>query len=158
MGKSVYLTKDGYERLQAKYNEYVNFRRGDASEKIRIAREYGDLSENAEYDAAKEEQAMIESEIKLMEDQLANVVIIDEVEDQSRHARIGSKVTIKGDNGTHTYEIVGSTEASIKTNPIRISNESPVSKAIMGKNTGDSVVVHTPLGFKKFEIIKVDNN
>lgn len=96
MSKVVYLTKSGLEDLKAKYKDYVENKRLEASEKIKVAREYGDLSENAEYDAAKEEQAMIEAEIKAMEEQLNNYEIIDDESNKDRNkVYIGATVTIQ---------------------------------------------------------------
>lgn len=155
MVKETILTKEGYEKLKAKYYDYVNNKRGEASEKIKIAREYGDLSENAEYDAAKEEQAMIESEIKLMEEQLANVKIIDENELSTDKVTIGVFVTIYDREFEEKveYKIVGSTEADINNN--RISNESPMAQALIGKKKGDVVVVNTPQSSFEVEILDV---
>lgn len=154
----VFLTREGLEKLKAKYDEYVNKKRPDASDKIRIAREYGDLSENAEYDAAKEEQAMIEAEIKKMEAQLNNFEVIDDVIANSKSVRIGSKVIISGLTSEDAeYEIVGSTEANINATPKRISNESPLAKALIGKKEKATVKFDTPKGEKEVTITKINN-
>lgn len=143
MTKKVYLTKEGFNKLKEKYADYVNNKRGEASEKIKIAREYGDLSENAEYDAAKEEQAMIESEIRIMEEQIANAIIIEEEALDENIVGVGSFVKVYDTEFDEEceYQIVGVTEANIDLN--RISNESPIAKALIGHKNGDRVTVHT---------------
>lgn len=150
MAREIYLTKEGYEKLKAKYDDYINFKRAEASEKIKIAREYGDISENAEYDAAKDEQAMIESEIKIMEEQLSNAKIIEDEAANSDAVTIGSYVMIHDleYNEKMEYQIVGSTEADIYNN--RISNDSPMAKALLGKKKGAKVLVDT--GSSSFEV------
>lgn len=144
MEKITYLTKEGYERLKEKYADYVNNKRRDASEKIKVAREYGDLSENAEYDAAKLEQSMIEGEILMMEEQLRTVQIISDDATLSKVVKLGSTVEIFDIdfNETIVYKIVGSSEVDIDKN--FISNESPLAQALLGKKKGDVVTVVTP--------------
>lgn len=144
MEKITYLTKEGYEKLKEKYDDYVNNKRRDASEKIKVAREYGDLSENAEYDAAKLEQSMIEGEIKMMEEQLRTAQIISDDATSSKIVKLGSNVEVydKEFDETILYKIVGSSEVDIDKN--YISNESPLAKALLGKKKGDVVTVVTP--------------
>ncbi len=131
MANTTLLTQEGYDKLWAEYRELVDVKRGEASEKIKVAREYGDLSENAEYDAAKEEQAMIEARIKVLESQLSNYEIIDNSKIKSDEVSVGSfvKVLDKEFDEEEVYQIVGSTEADINKN--RISNNSPMAVALL---------------------------
>ena len=144
MENTTIFTKEGYDACYAEYRELVDVKRREASEKIKVAREYGDLSENAEYDAAKEEQAMIEARIKELEAKLSNYEIIDESKITSDIVSIGSyvKVLDKEFNEEDVYQIVGSTEADININ--RISNNSPMAMALLGKKKGETVRVVTP--------------
>lgn len=158
MSKVVYLTRSGLEDLKAKYKDYVENKRLEASEKIKVAREYGDLSENAEYDAAKEEQAMIEAEIKAMEEQLNNYEIIDDESNKDRNkVYIGATVTIQDGKQEYTYRIVGATEANILAEVQSISNESPMGKALLGKSLGQEVQVFAPKGVRTVKVVKIDN-
>lgn len=157
MSKVVYLTKTGYEDLKAKYKDFVENKRPEASEKIRVAREYGDLSENAEYDAAKEEQAMIEAEIKAMEDQLNNYEIIDENKISNEIVNIGATVTITEKKKEMVYRIVGATEANIMSVPKCISNESPMGKALIGKRLNEEAQIIAPMGIRVVKITKIEN-
>lgn len=152
------LTKEGYDNLWAEYRELVDVKRGEASEKIKVAREYGDLSENAEYDAAKEEQAMIEARIKELEAKLANYEIIDNSKISSDVVSIGSYVKVFDQEfeEEEVYQIVGSTEADININ--RISNNSPMAMALLGKKKGDVVKVTTPSSSFDVKILQVSND
>ena len=133
-------------------------KRGEASEKIKVAREYGDLSENAEYDAAKEEQAMIEARIKVLESQLSNYEIIDNSKISNDVVSIGSfvKVLDMEFEEEEVYQIVGSTEADINVN--RISNNSPMATALLGKKKGDVVRVATPQTTFEVKILLVSKD
>ena len=148
--EQVYLTAEGLKQLEEKLNYYKTVRRPEVIKKIGIAREFGDLSENAEYDAAKDEQARIEAEIEEMEVKVRNCVIIKKVD--TSKVSIGCHVTLydKTFDEDVKYKIVGSTES----NPLQglISNESPVGQAILGKKVGDQVKVDTPNGILEFEI------
>ena len=158
MANTTILTKEGYEKLWAEYRELVDVKRGEASEKIKVAREYGDLSENGEYDAAKEEQAMIEARIKVLESQLSNYEIIDNSKISSDEVSIGSfvKVLDMEFDEEEVYQIVGSTEADININ--RISNNSPMATALLGKKKGDCVRVVTPQATFEVKILKVSKD
>ncbi len=158
MANTTILTKEGYEKLWAEYRELVDVKRGEASEKIKVAREYGDLSENAEYDAAKEEQAMIEARIKVLESQLSNYEIIDNSKISSDEVSIGSfvKVLDMEFDEEEVYQIVGSTEADININ--RISNNSPMATALLGKKKDDCVRVVTPQATFEVKILKVSKD
>lgn len=141
----VYLTMKGYRELEDKLNHLKSIRRQEISEKIKIAREFGDISENSEYDAAKDEQASVEGEIIEIENKLRTAKIIEDVTDVSV-VTIGCRVKLRDiDNPGRPeieYAIVGTTESNPFEN--RISNESPVGKAVLGKKTGDVVVVNAP--------------
>ncbi len=158
MANTTILTKEGYDKLWAEYRELVDVKRGEASEKIKVAREYGDLSENAEYDAAKEEQAMIEARIKVLESQLSNYEIIDNSKISNDVVSIGSfvKVLDMEFEEEEVYQIVGSTDADINVN--RISNNSPMATALLGKKKGDVVRVATPQTTFEVKILLVSKD
>ena len=143
--KEVYLTKEGYEELKARLEYLKVEKRKEVAEKIKFARELGDISENAEYDAAKEEQCFVEAEIKEIEDKLQNATIIDE-NTSKKIISIGSTVKVLDVefNEEMTFRIVGTTEANIAEN--KISNESPPGMALIGKKKNDTVKVTTPRG------------
>lgn len=150
MKKIFQITDAGKKELEAELEE-LKGRRGDIADKIAEARDYGDLSENAEYDAAREEQGLVESRIAEIEDILLNAEII--ATSRSSKIGLGSKVELKTGRKTVTYHIVGPVEAD----PLegKISNESPIGIALMGKKEGDSAVISTPKGEIKYEIVKV---
>ncbi len=146
MTKQTVITDEGLKRLEAELDELKSVKRKEVAEKIKVALSFGDLSENSEYDEAKNEQAIIEGRIAEIENQLKNVRVLDETEIGIEQVHIGSTVTVrpKGKKKTSTYRIVGSTEAD----PLggRISDESPVGKALIGHRKGDEVEVETPAG------------
>lgn len=150
MKKSYQITAQGKSELEAEL-EKLKGRRGGIADKIAAARDYGDLSENAEYDAAREEQGLVETRIAEIEDILQNVEIIKPSAKSS--VSLGSKVEIKSDKKTVTYSVVGPIEA----NPAegRISNESPIGSQLMGKKVGDKVVISTPKGDTQYEVVAV---
>ncbi len=150
MKKLYHLTDEGKKELETELDE-LKGRRGDVAEKIANARDYGDLSENAEYDAAREEQAQVESRIAEIEDILKNADIIKAGKSNGT-IRVGS--TVELENGkTVTYRIVGPVEAD----PLdgKISNESPIGSALMGKKVGDKVTIKTPKGESHYTVKKV---
>lgn len=150
MKKLYHLTSEGKKELETELEE-LKGRRGDVAEKIANARDYGDLSENAEYDAAREEQAQVESRIAEIEDILKNADII-KVGKSNGTIRVGSTVELI--NGkTVTYRIVGPVEAD----PLegKISNESPIGSALMGKKVGDKVSIETPKGTAHYTVKSV---
>ncbi len=155
MEKEVYLTAKGLEALKIELDDLKINQRAKNAEDIKTAREFGDLSENAEYDAAKEEQGKINARIAEIEIQLRNVVIIDE-NVKSETIQPGSTVTIydKEFDEKETYTIVGVSEADPSNN--KLSNESPIGAALIGKKKGDVVSVKTPGGIIEIEIISVD--
>lgn len=154
MAEEVILTKEGKEELEKRL-EYLKLeKRAEITERIKTAREFGDLSENAEYDAAKNEQAMIEGEILEIEEKLKRAVIIKDGAKKGT-VSLGSKVdfTDEDTGETYTYEIVGTTEADVEQG--RISNESPIGNALLGKKAKDTVNVVVPAGIMKITIKKV---
>ena len=153
MTKKVYLTQEGYEELKKELNDLINIKRPANIKAIKEARALGDLSENAEYDAARNEQAEIEGRIQQLEKIMENVTIIENVDNNK--VGIGNTVAIKyvDDDEEDEYQIVGIQEA----NPFesKISNESPIAKAIMNKRVGDVVEVESPNGVYKIEITAI---
>jgi transcription elongation factor GreA len=145
MQKDVILTPEGLEKLKHEIEHLSTTKRREVAERIKEAREFGDISENSEYDDAKNEQAMLESRIMTLEDKLRSASVIDASELSPDVVRVGSQVQIKDDKGKSlTYTIVGSTEADPGSN--RLSNESPVGKALVGRKQGDAVKVTLPSG------------
>lgn len=143
--KEVVMTSEGLKKLQEELEYLKTEGRDQAAEKIRIARGFGDLSENSEYDEAKNDQAMLEARIAELEVQLKNVRVLDESELSSEHVHVGSKVRIADANGKeYNYAIAGATEAD----PFhgKISDESPVGKAIIGLRVGETGEAVLPNG------------
>ena len=156
MVKEVILTPEGYEKLKSEIEELSTVKRREVAERIRVAREFGDIAENAEYDDAKNEQAMLESRIASLEDKLRSASVIDAKELSNDVVRVGSEVHVKDEDSgkSVTYTIVGSTEADPANK--RLSNESPVGKALLGHKKGDVVSVSAPRGEIKLKITKID--
>jgi len=155
MAEEVLLTKEGKEELEKRLEFLKVTKRAEITERIKTAREFGDLSENAEYDAAKNEQAMIEGEILEIENKLKYAVIIKESSSKKGTISLGSKVDFIDDDlgEIFSYEIVGTTEADVELG--RISNESPIGNALLGKKAGDNVKVVVPAGITSITIKKV---
>ena len=155
MAKTIKITEDGLLKLQNELEYLKTEGRTDIAEKIKIARGYGDLSENSEYDEAKNEQAKIEARIVEIEAMLKNVEIIEDVKGKAKTVVIGVKVKVLdceyGDESE--YRVVGSTEADPREG--KISDESPVGKALLGKKIGDEVVVDAPGGEFKLKIVEI---
>ena len=153
--EKIFLTQKGYDELQERLDYLTGQGRQEMSEKIKLAREYGDLSENAEYDAAKNEQAFMEQEIKEIAEKLRNAEIIDESNMDSKTVSIGSIVKLQDMELDEKVEIkiVGSSEADIMNN--KISNESPIGQSLIGKKKGAVVDVITPSGVLKYKIISI---
>ncbi len=151
-----YLTKEGYEALQNRLNYLKTERRNEVASKLQAARELGDLSENAEYDSAKDEQAMLESEIYEIENKLRTSTIIDEKEIDTSKVSIGCTVKILDIefNKELSFKIVGSSESDPNNN--MISNESPVGVALLGKQENETVEVRAPSGVLKFKILSIN--
>ena len=152
------LTYEGLKALEDELHELKVNRRREVAQKIKEAREQGDLSENAEYDAAKEEQRDIELRIEEIDKILKNAEVVDDNDGDSSVINVGCTVTIKDleFNEEMEYKIVGSTEAdSLKG---KISNESPVGKALIGAQKGHTVMVETPAGLLKYKILEITKN
>ncbi|MBQ7088645.1 MAG: transcription elongation factor GreA [Clostridia bacterium] len=142
--KEVIMTSEGYKKLVEELEYLKTTGRDEAAEKIRVARGFGDLSENSEYDEAKNDQAALEARIAELEAQLKHVRILDESELSSEHVHVGSKVRVKANGNEFTYTISGATEADPFNG--KISNESPVGKALMGLKVGEKGEAILPNG------------
>jgi transcription elongation factor GreA len=153
--KEVILTAEGYEKLKQEIEYLQTEKRREVAERIRIAREFGDIAENSEYDDAKNEQAMLEHRIATLEERLVAARVIDTDEVSKDVVSIGSKVRLKDVDANETieYHIVGSAEANPAEH--RLSNESPVGKAIIGHKKGETVEVTTPRGSLKYKILEI---
>jgi transcription elongation factor GreA len=153
--KEVILTPEGFEKLKHEIEHLSTQKRREVADRIRVAREFGDIAENSEYDDAKNEQALLEHRIATLEERLRSARVIDKREIRTDEVSIGSKVRLKDmeTNKTVEYHIVGSAEA----NPAeqKLSNESPVGKAIIGHKKGETVEVTAPRGSLKFKIIDI---
>jgi transcription elongation factor GreA len=150
--KPQYVSRQGLEELRAELDELVNVRRAEVAARIQEAKEHGDITENAEYEDAKNEQAFIEGRIQSVSALVKNAVIIDEHTSKT-HVQIGSTVKIQGPGSPETYTIVGSAEAAPAEG--RISNESPVGRALLGRKKGDKVTVSVPAGDQVYEILTI---
>ena len=155
MAKTIKITDDGLKKLQDELETLKTQGRADIAEKIKVARGYGDLSENSEYDEAKNEQAKIEARIVEIEAMLKNIEIIEDVKGKAKSVVIGVKVKVLDEeyNEEQLYRVVGSTEADPRSG--KISDESPVGKALLGKKVGDEVIVEAPGGEFKLKIIDI---
>ncbi|HXA28115.1 MAG TPA: transcription elongation factor GreA [Candidatus Angelobacter sp.] len=152
LDKPVLLTKEGLDKLQQELDELRTTRRNEIAERIKYAKEFGDISENAEYEDAKNEQGMVEGRILTLEKMIRNAVLIEEHHDGI--VQVGSVVKVKDDFGEETYTIVGPAEVDVAGG--RISMESPVGKALIGHRVGEKVQVQTPSGSRTVKIVKVD--
>ncbi len=156
MTEEVLLTREGYEKISAEYDELVSVKRAEVAERIKEAREYGDISENAEYDAAKNEQAELEERITKLEDKMRKAKIIEEGKSPRGKVNIGSKVTVKDTKTRKTQDfiIVGATEADPFEG--KISNESKVGEGLIGAKVGDKVDIEAPKGKIRYEVISIN--
>ena len=157
MQKDVILTPEGLQKLKVELEDLQTVRRREVAERIKEAREFGDITENSEYDDAKNEQAMLEQRIAALEEKVRSAQVIDASELSTDVVRVGVTVNVKdeGTGSSDKYTIVGSAEASPADK--RLSNESPVGKALMGRKKGDLVEVSLPSGKKrKLKITKID--
>ena len=150
MKKAYQITEDGRATLEQELDE-LKGRRGDIAEKIAAARDFGDLSENAEYDAAREEQGLVETRIAEIEDILQNASIIQATAGST--VGLGSRVELKTGDKTVVYSLVGPVEADPLSG--KISNESPIGLQLMGKRVGDQVTISTPKGDMTYEIVSL---
>ena len=155
MSEVVYYTEEGLEKLKADLDQLISVERPSVARQISEARDKGDLSENAEYDAAKEAQGLLEAKIAKMEAELSKARILDESQIDTSKVLIMSKVTIKNlANGAKmTYTVVPESEADLKSKKISIS--SPIAKGLLGKEVGDTAEIQVPNGLMKFEIVDI---
>lgn len=152
MDKPVLLTKDGITKLERELEELRTVRRAEVAERIKYAKDFGDISENAEYEEAKNEQGMVEGRILVLENMLRNVVVIEEGANTGVIG-VGSVVEVKDEFGKQSFTIVGPAEVDVANG--RISLESPVGKALLGHKVGDEVEVQSPAGARKVKISKI---
>ena len=153
--KQVKLTEDGLKQLEEELEYLKTKKRKEVSEKIKVALGFGDLSENSEYDEAKNEQAQVEARIVSVENMLKNAIVIDESERDTSKVELGATVTIHDIEFDEdiTYKIVGSTEADPDEG--RLSDESPLGKSLMGKAEGEMIDVDAPAGVSQYKILKI---
>jgi len=150
--KPTYISRDGLEKLRAELSEMLSVRRPEIAQRIHDAKEHGDLSENAEYEDAKNEQAFVEGRIQTLEAMIKNAMLIDETH-STDHVQIGSTVKVESEDGPESFTIVGTAEA--KPTDGKISNESPVGRALLGKKRGEKVLVRVPAGDFSYKIVDI---
>jgi transcription elongation factor GreA len=151
--KPVLLTKDGLKALEDELQQLVNVRRNEVAERIRQARDFGDIAENAEYTEAKNEQSLVEGRIQTLEVMVRNAVMIEEEPRQKGVVAAGSQVRVSSDEGEESYTIVGAAEADPLAG--RISNESPLGRAMLGHRAGDEIEWTSPMGTSRVKILSV---
>lgn len=155
INKEVLVTPSGYKKLEEELEQLKSVKRHEITERIKIAISFGDISENSEYEDAKNEQAFVEGRILTIEKMLRNAKVINEEDVNTEIVSVGSKVKIKDleFNEIVEYTIVGSAESDPTIN--LISNESPVGNSILGKKIGDVVEVNAPSGVSKYEVLEI---
>lgn len=155
MGKVTYITQEGLNKLKEELEYLMNVERPSISKQIGEAIEKGDISENAEYDAAKDAQGMLEAKISVLRDKIAHARIIDESKIDTSAVQILNKVTIKNtkNNTTQQYTIVSEHEADLKSGKMSIAT--PIARGLLGKKVGDVVEIKVPSGVMQFEIIDI---
>jgi len=153
--KEIILTPEGHEKLKVEIEHLSTVKRREVAERIKQAREFGDIAENSEYDDAKNEQAMLEHRIATLEDRLKSSRVVNRKEIPTGVVAVGTKVKLRDVDAKETieYHIVGSAEANPAEH--KLSNESPVGKAIIGKKKGETVEVSAPRGSLKFKIMDI---
>ena len=149
------MSREGYENLKAQLNELITVQRADVAQKLKEARSYGDLSENAEYDEAENEQALLEAKIAELQYTLDNAEVVDDESISLDVIGMGSVMTIRkvGSDRTETLKIVGTNEANFLEN--KISDESPIGKAAMKKQVGEIFIVEAPSGEIRYEVLEI---
>jgi len=149
------MTQEGYDKIMAELDELKTVGRAEAAKAIAEAREKGDLSENAEYDAAKDAQGMLEMKINQLEKVVANARVIDSSQIDISKVTVLSKVTVKNlkMNKEFTYQLVSESEADIKAKKLSVT--SPIGKGLLGKEIGDTAEIQTPAGMMSFEILNI---
>ena len=155
MAEKKQMSREGYEKLEKELDYLITVRRAEVAQKLKEARSFGDLSENAEYDEAKNEQGILEATIAEMENTLANAEVVDDDSISTNEVGVGSTIEIKrvDKDKTEKFKIVGTTEA----NPAegKISDDSPIGKAEIKKKVGDVFTVEAPVGELQFEVISI---
>ncbi len=153
--REIMLTEEGYKKLEEELQQLKGPKKMEVAERIKVAREFGDISENSEYDDAKNEQALLEARILEVENTLRHAKIVDDDDISTRKVGVGTLVTVHDYDFDEdvSYGIVGATEVDIAEN--KISNESPVGKALMGKKKGDEIEVETPGGIVKYKVVSI---
>jgi transcription elongation factor GreA len=152
MDKPVLLTKEGLAKLERELEELRTTRRAEVAERIKYAKDFGDISENAEYEDAKNEQGMVEGRILVLENMLRNAVVIEDAPDGGV-VGLGSNVDVKDEFGKQAFTIVGPAEVDVANG--RISLESPMGKALIGHKVGEEVEVQSPNGPRRVKIVAV---
>ena len=155
MDREVILTEDGYHKLKEEIEYLSKEKRREVAERIKEAREFGDISENSEYDDAKNEQAQVEARISSLEQKLRNARVVDTEHVSTETVSIGNKVKLRNTDNKETieYAIVGSAEADPRKG--RLSNESPVGKAVLGRKKGEKVTIPAPRGAIEYQIVSI---
>lgn len=153
--KNVKMSAEGYAKLEKDLEYLITVRRAEVAQKLKEARAFGDLSENAEYDEAKNEQGILEAKIQEVESTLANAIVVDDSSLSNDEVNVGSVIKIKDldENFIETLQIVGSTEADPDNK--KISDESPIGMSVLKKKVGDVVEVEAPAGLIKLEILEI---
>ena len=154
--KQTVLTKEGLKNLENELEHLKSVTRKEIAEKIKTARGFGDLSENSEYDEAKNEQGIVEARIAEIEATLMNVRVLDEDELTTEHVSVGNKIILESldDGKVLKISLVGSKEVDVKE--MKLSDESPIGKACIGKKLGEEITVEAPMGIKKYIIKEID--
>ncbi len=149
------ISKAGFQRLQEQLNYLKTVRRGEVAENLKVARSYGDLSENAEYDEAKNEQGILEAQIAEMEQIIATAIVVEDDDISVDEIGIGSIIKLRDldTDEIESMQIVGSTESD--PDNMKISDESPIGKAALGKKVGELFEVEVPDGSIKFEVLEI---
>ncbi len=148
-----FITKEGLEKLKEELNFLKTEKRQEISRRIQAAKELGDLSENAEYSEAKEQQALNEGKIAEVEETIKNAQTIDNRHSKSKLVNVGSTITVKNGNGERTFTIVGSNEANPSEG--KISNETPLAISFLGHKANDKIKVETPKGKAEYRILNI---
>ncbi len=154
MNKKVQVTKQGLEELKAEYHELVNVKRPKLIERLEYARSQGDLSENSDYQNAKDELEFLDGRIEELEHVLNNAQVVESSNGKKDKVSVGTRVTIKTGGAEHVYQLVGEWEAD----PVnkKISHESPLGQALLGKEVGEEVQVDAPVGKINYEIVNIE--
>ncbi|MBQ7002616.1 MAG: transcription elongation factor GreA [Oscillospiraceae bacterium] len=149
------MSREGFDKLQQELTYLITVKRAEIAQKLKEARSYGDLSENAEYDEAKNEQAILEGKISELQAMVDNAVIVEDDSISLDEIGVGSVITIRrvGTDKIEQLKIVGTNEANVKEQ--KISDESPIGKAAMKKKVGDVFIVEAPVGELKFEVLEI---